>query len=401
MCMKRVYETILQEHLKQYRQMVFVVGPRQVGKTTLCRSLDKEHAYINWDNQDQRSIIISGPNKVAEDSGIFQLREDSPVLVLDEIHKYSKWKNFLKGLFDVHGDRLKIIVTGSSRLDVFKKGGDSLMGRYFLYRLHPLSVREIIGRPPQGKEISSPTRVNQDEVDALYRFGGFPEPYLKANDRFSNRWKKLRKQQLFTEDIRDFTRVQEIHQIELLAEILGHQIGQLINYSNLAKKVNVSVDTIRRWISTLESLYYCFTIPPWSRNIPRSLLKQPKVFLWDWSLVSEPGPRTENFVASHLLKAVHWWTDNGYGDYGLYFLRDKEKREVDFLVTRERVPWIMVEVKRGSNKSVSKGLRHFQRLIATPHSLQLSFDMDYIDVDCFSLTGPMVVPATTFLSQLI
>ena len=399
--MKRLYEKTLNEHLDQYRQMVFVAGPRQVGKTTLCRSLVKEHEYFNWDNQDHRLIITQGPNKLAEEIGIHQLRKEPLVLVLDEIHKYSKWKSFLKGLFDVQGDRLKIIVTGSSRLDVFKKGGDSLMGRYFLYRLHPLSVREIIGRDPEGMETSPPAHISSDAFDALYRFGGFPEPYLKANERFFNRWRKLRKQQFFSEDIRDFSRVQEIHQIELLAEMLAYQAGQLVNYSNLAGKVNVSVDTIRRWISTLESMYYCFTIPPWSRNIPRSLLKQPKVYLWDWSALSDSGPRAENFVASHLLKAVHWWTDNGYGDCALYFLRDKDKREVDFLVTRQGDPWIIIEVKQGATKTVSKELRHFQRLIKAPHVFQTSFALDYIDADCFSLNEPMVVPAKTLLSQLV
>jgi predicted AAA+ superfamily ATPase len=381
--------------------MVFVVGPRQVGKTTLCRSLFQEHAYFNWDNQGHRNILITGPDKVAEDIGVRQLRTEGRVIVLDEIHKYSKWKNFIKGLFDVYGESLKIIVTGSSRLDIFKKGGDSLMGRYFLYRLHPLSVSEILGRQPGEREISPPVPVPPDMFDALYRFGGFPEPYLTASERFFNKWKRLRKQQLFREDIRDFSRVQEIHQIELLAEMLASQAGRLINYSNLAVKINVSADTIRRWIQTLESVYYCFTISPWSRNISRSLLKQPKVYLWDWSYITDPGQRAENFVASHLLKAINWWTDNGLGDYGLYFLRDKDKREVDFLITKNNNPWILIEVKRGADKSPSRELHLFQNLIGAPYAFQLSFSLDYADVDCFSLKVPMVVPVSTFLSQIV
>ena len=175
----------------------------------------------------------------------------------------------------------------------------------------------------------------------------------------------------------------------------------IINYSNLSKKVNVSVDTIRRWIKVLESLYYCFTIQPWFRNVSRSLLKQPKIYLWDWSLVIDPGVKSENFVASHLLKAVHWWTDNGFGDYGLYFLRNKDGREVDFLVTRNQEPWFLTEVKTGKRKSISKELVFYQKQIKALHAFQANFAMDYVNADCFSTEQPIIVPVKTLLSQLI
>jgi len=399
--MERSYTSILLEHLAQMRQMILVVGPRQVGKTTLCTELVPDHNYFNWDNQDHRKLIIDGPRRVGEVSGLYQLQEKRQVVIFDEVHKYSKWKEFLKGFFDVYSSQAKIIVTGSSRLNVFKRGGDSLMGRYFLYHLCPLSIREVMEIPLSEDEIQYPNPIDQQAFDALYMYGGFPEPFLKANKRFSNRWKRLREQQLFIEDIRDLTRVQEIHQIGMLAEILKHQTGQLVNYTSLAKKVRVSVDTIRRWIKILESLYYCFTIQPWSRNVTRSLLKQPKVYLWDWSLISDLGAKSENFVASHLLKAIYWWTDNGFGDYGLYFLRDKAKREVDFLVTRNKDPWFLIEVKADRNKSLSKSLVYFQKQIRSPHAFQASFSMEYVDVDCFSTNQPVIVPVKTLLSQLI
>ncbi len=399
--MKRSYSSVLIEHLSQYRQMIFVVGPRQVGKTTLCTNLVQKHHYFNWDNQDHRALIIEGPGRIGQEIGLNQLQEKPQLIILDEIHKYPKWKDFLKGFFDVYAPQSRLIVTGSSRLDVFKRGGDSLMGRYFLYHLHPFSVREIIGSDLAEKEIQSPLPIDSQIFQSLYSFGGFPEPFLKANSRFSNRWIKLRLQQLFTEDIRDFSRVQEVHQIELLAEILKYQTGQLTNYTNLAKKVRVSVDTIRRWIKTLESLYYCFTIHPWSRNVPRALLKQPKVYLWDWSLLADSGSKSENFVASHLLKAVHWWTDNGFGEYGLYFLRDKDKREVDFLVTRNHKPWFLIEVKTEQTKSISKDLFYFQKQTGAKHAFQATFSMDYVGVDCFSTNRPTIVPVRTLLSQLV
>lgn len=101
----------------------------------------------------------------------------------------------------------------------------------------------------------------------------------------------------------------------------------------------MSVDLVRRWTAALEALYYCFTVRPWFRNVPKSLRRQPKVYLWDWSMAEGDGPRAENLVASHLLKAVQWWTDVGIGSFELFYLRDKAKREVDFLVARDEQPW--------------------------------------------------------------
>ena len=232
-------------------------------------------------------------------------------------------------------------------------GGDSLMGRYFLYRLHPLSVREVAAPFIGNLEISPPHYLEEDAFETLFSFGGFPEPFLKAETRFQNRWKRLRQQQLFREDIQSLTQIQDVYQLERLAELTKNQTGQLINYSRLAVEANISVDTVRRWLATLESFYYAFTIQPWHKNIARSLRKQPKMYLWDWSLLTDTGAKVENFVASHLLKAVHWWTDNGLGDYCLYFLRDKEKREVDFLITKSEKPWLLVEVKSGQTKKIN------------------------------------------------
>ena len=399
--MKRSYEIQISEHLNQHRQMVFLSGPRQVGKTTLCTRLDTNGEYLNWDDQDNRALLIEGPRRVAEETSLDVLGGEKKTIVFDEIHKYSRWKDFLKGFFDSYGSRSRIVVTGSSKLDVYKKGGDSLMGRYFPYRLHPFSVREIIDPHIHDQEIQTPKPLDADSFSSLFTFGGFPEPFLKSDRRFYNRWRKLRQQQLFYEDIRDFTQIQEIHQLELMAEILQHQTGQLLNYSTLSKKIRVSVDTIRRWLITLNSLFYCFSIQPWHRNIPRSLLKQPKIFLWDWSMISDIGARTENFVASHLMKAVNWWTDNGYGEYGLYFLRDKDKREVDFLVTRDQTPWFLLEVKSGKSNSINRHLSYFQNCTKAMHAFQVSFAMDYVDMDCFSRSQPTIVPAKTLLSQLV
>lgn len=401
---KRIYTSLIKEHFKNHKQMIFLSGPRQAGKTTvslMAKEFTSQFSYLNWDNLDHRKIVLEGVKSVAGFAGLDKLTLEEPIIGFDEIHKYGKWKTFLKGFFDTYKEKVKIIVTGSSRLDIYKKGGDSLMGRYFPYRLHQLSIAELQRVELTDKEINEPFKSRSEDFEKLLKNGGFPEPFIKNNPRFLNRWKTLRQEQLIREDIRDLSRIQELGQIEILAEILKHQSGQLTNYSSIAKKVNVSSDTIRRWIKTLQSFFYCFSVQPWSKNIPRSLIKEPKIYLWDWINVEEEGSRVENLVASHLLKAVHFWTDCGFGQYDLWFIRDKEKREVDFLVSQDKKPWFLVEVKLSSKGGISKNLVYFQDKIKAKHAFQVVFDMDYIPRNCFKYTDPIIVPAQTFLTQLV
>jgi len=404
--MKRFYESIIEEHFQKNRQMLFLVGPRQVGKTTTSLEIAEprpKHFYLSWDAQADRRLILQGPDMVAKTLEIHEIKlgQNIPFIIFDELHKYRKWKTFLKGFFDKYSKKVQILVTGSARLDIYKVGGDSLMGRYFLYRLHPLSVAELSPSAYRKTEIRFPQTIDEAEFQALFQFGGFPEPFLKRDPFFYSQWKRLRMHQLFAEDLRDLTQIQDFGSMEILAELLQHQSGKLTTYSSLANKINVSVDTVKRWINVLKSFYYCFTIQPWTKNVTRSLIKEPKVFLWDWSLVEDPGSRIENFIASHLLKAVHFWTDRGFGEFGLHFLRDKEKREVDFLVSKNKKPWFIVEVKSSENSGLSKSLYYFQEMTKAPHAFQVVFDSEYVDKDCFSFTEPVIVPARTFLSQLI
>ncbi|MCP4679364.1 MAG: ATP-binding protein [Deltaproteobacteria bacterium] len=380
--------------------MAFISGPRQVGKTTTSKAGETKTVYLSWDNQATRRSIVAGPDRVKSEFDLGDLAIKSSRIIFDEIHKYSKWKDFLKGYFDEYGQSFHTVVTGSARLNIYRRGGDSLMGRYFLYRMHPLSVAEIESPILSNKEISPPVPISEDAMKQLLLFGGFPEPFLKSNKRFYNRWKRMRIDQLFREDLRELTRIQEIGQMEVLAELLKYQTGQLVNVSNLANAVNVSADTVHRWIQTLESTYYCFSIRPWHANIPKSLRKQPKIFLWDWSLVDDMGAKHENFIASHLLKAVHLWTDCGLGEYGLFYLRDKNKREVDFVVVRNGWPWFLVEVK-SSKSRLSPRLKYFQHKTGAKHAFQVEIKSPYVDEDCFSLTEPGRVPASTLLSQLV
>ena len=402
--MRRIYQEVLKRHLSQYRQMVFLMGPRQAGKTTLSLDAATEgatHFYFNWDNPSERLVFLEGVEAIAKQAGLQEITSDKPILVFDEIHKFGKWKNFLKGFFDLYEKKTRIIVTGSSRLNVYKKGGDSLMGRYFYYRVHPLSVAEIVSPEWIEEEIRShPKPITDADWAALLEHGGFPEPFIQRSAVFSRRWKNIRKGQLFREDIRDGTRIQELAQLELLAELLRTLAAQAMDYHHLAQKVGVAVDTIRRWIEVLKSFYYCFSIQPWSKNISRSLLKEPKLYLWDWSLIENEGHRLENLVASHLLKAVHFWTDQGLGDFGLYYLRTKDQHEVDFLVTKDKKPWFLVEVKTKA-KGLASSLYRFQKETSAPHAFQVAFDLPFVQKNCFEERGPILVPARTFLSQLI
>ena len=274
------------------------------------------------------------------------------------------------------------------------------MGRYFRYRVHPFSVGELLTSDPVETLIRPPSEIPQEQFDALLRFGGFPEPLFKQEESFYSQWRELRLQQLFYEDLRDLTRIQEIKQLELLGALLAQQAGDLSSYTSLSRKVRVSMDTVRRWLVTLSSLYYSFSISPWSKNVARSLLKEPKIYLSDWSLVPDEGARAENLIASHLLKACHYWSDRGLGSFGLYFLRDKQKREVDFLVSKNDEPWFLVEVKK-SRTALSPQLEYFQKSTGAEHAFQVVLDEDYVDMDCFEIKKPIAVPAKSFLSQLI
>lgn len=402
--MKRLYTAVLLEHFSKYEQMAFLCGPRQVGKTTISKQCEAETTifkHLNWDNFSDRTNILAGDEQIVSGLPIHALLPKKPLLTLDEIHKYQHWKTFLKGFIDTYKGELQVLVTGSAKLNVFRRGGDSLLGRYFLYRVHPLSIAELTRTILPQSPCSLPSKIQNDVFAALIEFGGFPEPFLKAEKQFYRRWQRLKQQQMMKEDIRDLSRVQELAQLDVLAAVLQHQVGQLTSFSNLAKKIRVSDQTIRRWIQILESLYYCFTIRPWSKNVPRSLLKEPKIYLWDWSQVPDTGMKIENFVASHLLKAIHFWNDMGFGEYELYFVRDKEQREIDFLITEEQKPWILIEVKSSGKIPISKHLHTFFLQLKPQHAFQIVFDLPYVDQDCMRFKIPKIVPAQTFLSQLV
>lgn len=395
---ERVYDTMLAHHLEHYRQMAFVAGPRQVGKTTTCRQ--RGEICLNWDATDAQRTILRGTAAIAERLGLDVARSIPLVVVFDEIHKYPKWKNVLKGFFDGYGDRCRTIVTGSSRLDVYRRGGDSLMGRYFLYRMHPFSVAECIDTTRPVAPIRAPRAIAEADWAALWAHGGFPEPFLQRDASFTRRWAALRLEQLAREEVREISQVQQLAQIGVLARILSERSAQQLVYASLAQEIAVAPVTAKGWVQLLESLHLGFAVRPYFRSVANSLRKEPKWFLRDWSGVIDEGARFETFVACHLLKAVEGWNDLGLGAFELHYLRTKTGKEVDFLVTKEAKPWCLVEAKR-SERTLSPALVDYHGQLGTAHALQVVFDLPYDEVDCFALDRPASVPARTFLSQLL
>ena len=404
--MNREVDSALAHHIESFRQMAFLAGPRQVGKTTTIRQTLANYentSYLNWDDFTDRRTILGGMGPLKQSLGLNKLNNKNLICGFDELHKYSEWRDFLKGFFDGNPN-LKVLVTGSARLTVYSHGGDSLRGRYFAYTMHPLSVAELAH---EGEMVSSerefipPIQLQDDQWHTLLLFGGFPEPFLRSSQNFHRRWSISTSDQLLREDIRDLTRIQALSQIEMLATRIQHQVSQLMSYSSFARDIRSTIPTVTRWIETLESLYYCFRVTPWFTNVARALRKEPKYYLWDWSQVPNQGARHENLVASALMKYTQRRTELGYGTYSLHFLRDKQKREVDFVVVRDGKPLMIVEVKTNTKAGISKHLSYFQEQLGVKYAFQVAIDADYVDRDCFEETAPIIVPAKTFLAQLI
>ena len=394
----RLYDHLLQQHFARRRQMAFVSGPREVGKTTTCRLMGTH--YLNWDSIDDRRLILRGANAVAVHVQSELLRERPSLVVLDELNKHRNCTDFLKGLFDVFGPRVRVIVAGRSRLDSVRRGRDSLMGRYVSFRMHPWSVGECVRIATGESALHAPAPIEAADWRALLEHGGFPEPFLERDLRFTRRWRERRHEQLIRADLRDLAQLQGLGSIEMLALILAEHSGRPLIYSALSREIGVAVDTARRWVDLLVRLHYGFLVRPWFRNVARSLRKEPKWFLRDWSGIEDAGTRAQTLVACHLLKAVEGWTDMGLGQFELRYLRDKLKREVDFLVIRDHKPWFLVDV-RNDDQAISDSLGYFQAQTRAPHAFQAVLERAFVSADCFERTDPVAVPARTLLSQLL
>ncbi len=350
------------------KKMVFIGGPRQVGKTTLARSLlQQDCQYLNWDYLPDRDLIKK-----------HQIDPTLKLVVLDEIHKYARWRTLVKGLFDKYSKNLSIIVTGSARLDHFRKGGDSLVGRYHYYRLHPLSIGEV------------DSLYREATLKILFQYGGFPEPFQERNEDHYRRWQRERKSRVVYQDLRDLNTVKELSLIELLIEALPSRVGSVLSIKSLQEDLSVSPNTVSRWIEVLEMIYYCYRILPFGAPKIRAVKKSNKVYLWDWAEIESEGARFENMVASHLLKYCHFLEDTLGHKMELRFIRDTDLREVDFVVIKNNKPLFAVECKTGE-RQVSPHLYYFRDRTPIPKFYQVHMGKkDYSDKNI------RVLPFTTF-----
>ncbi|MBM4253423.1 MAG: ATP-binding protein [Deltaproteobacteria bacterium] len=378
---ERYLSNIISKMAFGFGKMAFVAGPRQVGKTTLAKDLLAKRGagkYGTWDDKDFRKLWHKGPASLRtflQSNGGTTTKK--PIAILDEIHKDRRWKGNLKGFYDLYGTSFDVIVTGSARLNIYRRGGDSLLGRYFPFRLHPLSQAEILGKRADEptsfiESIMSPSPPalqagSVTKFERLLKFGGFPDPYLNQNDQFSALWRSGRLEKIIHEDLRDLSRLPELSQVEALALLMPDRIGSPLSVQSLREELEVAYDTVKRWLNYLENLYFHFTIRPFTTRVARSLKKEPKIYLYDWSEVEDHGARFENLVASHLLKACDYWSDCGRGQWDLRYLRDKDKFEVDFLLTNKNKPVVSFECKYSDDRFDPSVLKFAGQIGITNH----------------------------------
>lgn len=335
-----------------HEKMVFIGGPRQVGKTTLslqflAKPSEKSPAYLNWDRLSDRQLILRD-----------QIPLNEPLIIFDEIHKFRNWRSLIKGLYDKNKSENQFIVTGSARLDHFRKGGDSLLGRYHYYRLHPFSLNELAKHP------------TPEDLKVLLNYGGFPEPLFAQNQTKQRRWQRERIQKVVYEDLRDLETVKEISLIELLVDSLPARVGSPLSLKGLAEDLQVSQQTVARWVTILDNLYLTFRISPYGAPKIRAVKKEQKVYFWDWTQNESIGARFENLVASQLLKYCNYKEDTEGYKMELRFLRDTDKREIDFVVLRNNRPLFAVECKTGEG-ALSPHIKYFSERTNIPAFYQV------------------------------
>lgn len=401
--MRRLYQSIIETHLRDYHQMVILAGPRSVGKTTLCKEIlsSRKALSLNWDNIADRELILSGPENILHKINMKSTGNGLPIVVFDDLSLYREWKNLLKGYYDVLSNQCRFIIIANEKVNIYRSGQDSMMGRYFSYQIHPLTVSELCQRSDFSNDYSLPKEIAEGNWNTLLKYGGFPEPFLKSTQRYHSQWSKNRRDCWVTIDAREQARVTDSQLFNLLIELLERNVGQATNFTSVARPLQISVPTVQHWYEVLCNHYYCFSLSPWTGNIKRSLQKAPKFYLYDWSQIKDENKKIENFVACHLKKTIDFWNDIGLGSYQLFYIRDKDGYEVDFVVIKNGNPWMMLDVVNSKIKDLSQSLLHFQKQLDLSHVFQLSPDMPYVEKDCFSVDKPIIVPIKTFLSQLV
>ncbi len=359
------------------KKMVFIGGPRQVGKTTLAKAIllektKKLTGYLNWDHNEHREMILNG-----------ELPKSS-LWVFDEIHKYKVWRNYLKGLFDVKRNEKQILVTGSARLDLYRRGGDSLQGRYHFLRLYPLSFAELKMK-------------NSVDLMELLTLGGFPEPFFSSSAIDAKRWSREYRARVIRDDVSSLEKLEDLGKLELLMLRLPELVASPLSINNLREDLQVSHQSVVKWIDVLEKLFVLFRIPPFGPPKIRALKKLQKHYHYDWTLISNEGAKFESFMACHLLKWVHFCQDTQGKELDLHYFQDRDGHEVDFVITEDKKPIHFIECKLADD-SLGKGLIYLSAKFPNVKAWQISATgtKDYL-----SYEGIRVCPALVFLKELV
>lgn len=375
--MKNISRTIyasLLNTLTAEGKMVLVSGPRQSGKTTFSRQTAenfKNSVYFNWDTFSDRKLFAADPLFFTK---LNRADESKPLIILDEIHKYRKWKNYLKGIYDEYGKDYQFMVTGSGRMDIGSKGGEALTGRYFHMNVFPLTIAELAGHNRKFDQFNASPIKHFDSANghnthklwnSLMKYSGFPEPFLKADDAFYRRWSNDYARNIIREDIRTTFELKNVDSLELLFSLMPSKVGSPFSISSTAENLQVSYDTVKNWTRLLDAFYVTFTIPTWTKKVARSIRKEKKTYLFNYAEIDDMGARFENAVALELWRAVNNWTQAGLGRFGLSFLKTKDGAEVDFIITQADKPFLLVETKL-SDDNISKAMMMFQNRLMVP-----------------------------------
>lgn len=412
--MKRIQHQYIFKEEVNASKMIFLSGPRQVGKTTFVKNklneLKIDNLYFNWDDPYVMKEYINNPHFLKK--YLAEVKKKYPLVAFDEIHKHRQWKNILKGLYDIHSHEAQLIVTGSARLDFFRQSGDSLVGRYFAYRLLPLGLAEasedfthvmnhekFFEEPDKNAFLSKLFDIKKNIFKSAFEkwlfFGGFPEPFIRGSTAFSNKWRRDYKSLLLREDLRDLTSIHNIKGIEQLMLILPERISSPLSLNSLREDLMVNHRTIQNWLYALKKIYLLFSIKPWSKKIIKAIKKEEKYYFFDWTLCHDSGALFENAVAVSLLRLISCWNELGLGEFELRYVRNNTGHEIDFIIIKDRVPLVLIEAKK-SDTQISKSANYFQKYFSIPYIQIIS---DYDEAEAYP-NHRYVVSAWRFLALL-
>jgi uncharacterized protein len=366
----------LWDDLSADKAMVLLAGPRQSGKTTFARNLAAKGfadvIYFNWDHPEDKRRLIADPDFFAKEPRTSA--SSRPLVILDEIHKYRDWKNYLKGVYDQFSDKYQFLVTGSGRLEYSRKAGDSLAGRFLKFHIFPFTLAELssarrelkdfLADPLEGFDVAISGRT-AETFQSLWELSGFPEPFIKARKSFWSTWASVYDQQIVRDDLRSVADIRNLDTIETLFALIPSRVGSPLSMNNLATDLKVAFDTVKNWLLLFDAFYLTFRLHPWTAKISRSILKEKKIYLFNFPVIEDEGGRFENLVALELLRAVETWNDRGWGRFSLHYIRNKDKQEVDFILADKNRAILLVETKV-SEETPARNLLAFQDLLNIP-----------------------------------